>query len=510
MKSLKNKVFLSSLLALGMFAFQVTSSMAATVNVSITNNTFTPQTVSINPGDTVTWTNNGTHAHTVTADNGNFNSGLLQPGQSYSYTFSSSGTVRYYCIPHGGPNGSGMSGIVSVGQAVPPQTGCLTLSNNLHMASRDYFTNGEVTKLQQFLYSRGYLSVSPTGYFGRMTMAAVRSFQSSQGIIATGFVGPLTRAAITRVSCGTTPPLPTPISISSLSPSSGPVGTTVTIYGSGFFGDNKIFFDGSSITAQNSPNGTSLTFTVPSYVSPYCPQGAYCALYAKQILPGTYNVQVKNNNGESNIVTFTVTSAPQQNVPTISSLSPSSGNIGTTVTIYGSGFFGTNTVYFGGSAVSAVAASNGQMISFTVPEYISPCNPGMYCILLARQVTPGNYDVRVQNNYGTSNTMQFTVTGQTSGAPVRITGLDAPSRLTVGQSGSFTVRTDNTGGNLSYSVRWGDEGMYAAQSTSAQANFQSSATFTHSYSTPGTYYPVFTVTSGGVTASVSASVVVSY
>jgi len=46
----------------------------------------------------VTWTNNDAVAHTVTSDSGGeLNSGVLQPGDSYTYTFNSAGNFYYHC-----------------------------------------------------------------------------------------------------------------------------------------------------------------------------------------------------------------------------------------------------------------------------------------------------------------------------------------------------------------------------------------------------------------------------
>jgi plastocyanin len=73
---------------------------AASKSVSITDFEFGPATVNVNVGDTVTWRNQGPTAHTATADNGSFDSGNLNRGQSYSRKFSSAGTFSYFCEPH--------------------------------------------------------------------------------------------------------------------------------------------------------------------------------------------------------------------------------------------------------------------------------------------------------------------------------------------------------------------------------------------------------------------------
>ncbi len=61
---------------------------------------FSPSTMTIHVGDTVTWTNVGKAPHSATANDHSFNTGILQPGQSGSHTFTAAGTFTYYCIVH--------------------------------------------------------------------------------------------------------------------------------------------------------------------------------------------------------------------------------------------------------------------------------------------------------------------------------------------------------------------------------------------------------------------------
>jgi plastocyanin len=71
---------------------------AATEEVSITDTGFGPPIVEIAPGDSVTWTNDGTAPHDVTSDTGAWApSGSLEPGSvgSFSFTFDSAGTYPY-------------------------------------------------------------------------------------------------------------------------------------------------------------------------------------------------------------------------------------------------------------------------------------------------------------------------------------------------------------------------------------------------------------------------------
>jgi len=80
--------------------------------VSIEDNYFDVADIAVEPGTTVIWTNEGQVPHTVTADDGSFDSEELNPGDTYIVTFLGSGTVSYYCEIH--PE---MVGSVTVGGA---------------------------------------------------------------------------------------------------------------------------------------------------------------------------------------------------------------------------------------------------------------------------------------------------------------------------------------------------------------------------------------------------------
>jgi plastocyanin len=68
--------------------------------VAIRNFAFGPQVVTVKAGTTVHWTNSDTEAHTVTSNTGAFGSAVLQPGASYSFTFTKPGTYHYRCTIH--------------------------------------------------------------------------------------------------------------------------------------------------------------------------------------------------------------------------------------------------------------------------------------------------------------------------------------------------------------------------------------------------------------------------
>ncbi len=82
--------------------------------VSLQNFAFAPKVLTIAPGTTVEWQNDDTTAHTVTADNGSFDSGNMAQGATFKFTFAKAGTYAYYCQYHGGPGGQGMAGQIVV------------------------------------------------------------------------------------------------------------------------------------------------------------------------------------------------------------------------------------------------------------------------------------------------------------------------------------------------------------------------------------------------------------
>jgi plastocyanin len=74
---------------------------ADTVSVDISGFAFQPGTVTIQVGDTVTWTNNDDTAHTATStDNPALFDGEMAPGESFSFTFTEAGTFDYVCEIH--------------------------------------------------------------------------------------------------------------------------------------------------------------------------------------------------------------------------------------------------------------------------------------------------------------------------------------------------------------------------------------------------------------------------
>lgn len=270
-------------------------------------------------------------------------------------------------------------------------------------------------------------------FFSEKVAAVVTGFQEKyrdeiltpNGLAhGTGFVGRATRAKLNQLyGCGGTTSAP---HISSMYPQSGPVGTQVTVTGSGFLPTNNFVKFGPVILMNVSANVSSLNrrtlgldtlvFNVPSRLDTGV-QGSF----SLPISPGTYNVSVSNSNGTSNTATFTVTAGTSQSaIPIISSINPSSGSIGTRVTITGSGFSSTgNAIKFDRGFIGEGYnfSSNGTTITFTLPDQLVPCSPAENPCVRGSfvGVYPGTYQISVQNANGMSNTVTFTVT---SGTPV--------------------------------------------------------------------------------------------
>ena len=70
---------------------------------------YEPSSLTVTAGTTVTWVNTGSTAVTVTSPDGLFDSETIAAGGSFSYTFDTPGTFRYFCVPY--PH---MKGVITV------------------------------------------------------------------------------------------------------------------------------------------------------------------------------------------------------------------------------------------------------------------------------------------------------------------------------------------------------------------------------------------------------------
>jgi chitodextrinase len=193
--------------------------------------------------------------------------------------------------------------------------------------------------------------------------------------------------------------------ISSVSPSSGAVASTVTINGSGFVGVDLVSF-------YDYP--TTFTVVSPTQITARVPAGTPS--------PGRWRVRAAGGIGVSGSP-FTVTSA----APTIASVSPMSGSVGSLVTITGSNFNGADLVSFYDYPTSYTVVSSTQ-ITATVPSGTP---------------SPGRWRVRTPVGTGVYEP-KFTVGSDTS-APTAPTGLAVSSSSDSSITISWSASSDNVG-----------------------------------------------------------------
>ncbi len=403
-----------------------------------------------------------------------------------------------------------------------PSLNCVVLTRDLSYGMR----GTDVRSLQSYLASLNYPgggSWMVTGFFGPATRAAVQSYQSSHNLYPSGIVDANTRGAILG-SCGSysnsnpvyptypsTPSYPyqtypsyptyptyptyqttpctsypysygstynnctsTNVSISYLSPATGAIGTVVTVTGTGFsYSGNTVRFGNGIISNINSYNGTSLTFTVPSYLSGYGSQ---------TVTSGFYNVSVTNASGAtSNTLSFNVTGYGTTGAPTISSLNgPTSLATNTT---------GTWTIVLNNPTTSYITTSVNW--GDTGYGYVNAAAPQTtYQQGQATQTFTHAY-----SNAGTY-TVTFTVANQngqsnTSSATVTVSGTGSNQTLIVTpQSGNAPLYSTFTmyfsgcnGGN--YYLYYGDGSSDFVPVPADSCN--STVSRSHTYSSNGTF-----------------------
>ena len=101
-------LFASALLLLGCAGYSsppktetpppTTAPPASSASIDISGFAFSPQEITVAKGAKVTWTNKDSVGHTIASDS--FNSGTLNNGGTFSFTFKEAGTYDYYCSIH--------------------------------------------------------------------------------------------------------------------------------------------------------------------------------------------------------------------------------------------------------------------------------------------------------------------------------------------------------------------------------------------------------------------------
>lgn len=376
----------------------------------------------------------------------------------------------------------------------PAASFCPQLSYNLYRGLSDYYTQGQVTQLQQFLSTRYYQPV--TGYFGSMTAANVAQFQREQSVYPiTGGVGPLTRAAIVRVCGGLTPdPVPNPVpvyNVPSISGISGPTQLSVGQSGtwqvsvndqsgslsySVVWGDEQQYGYGLNVPMSASATYSGSLSHTYSTAGTYTPRFTVTNAYGKS---ANASASVVVSGTRCGIYYWDWNCPPPATTPTLNSLSPNQGAIGTTVTIYGSGFTQDNKVRFGsGGAVHAPSYNNGTILYFTIPSVVGPCDwagdtSPVRCLAVGQQVVPGQYQISVENQNGQSGSQTFTVTGSGPSGGISAYPQSGYAPLTV----TFSINN--------YS------GLYSASFGDGTSAMLQSGTITHTYYSRGTFTAQF-------------------
>jgi plastocyanin len=113
-------------LVMGAIMLSFLSARADTQQVEIKNTSYMPAQRTITVGDTVTWVNLDNSAHSVTSDDGSFDSSpscvaginCMNTGSSFPHTFNQTGTFLYHCRVHG----QAMSGSITVQPAATTTT----------------------------------------------------------------------------------------------------------------------------------------------------------------------------------------------------------------------------------------------------------------------------------------------------------------------------------------------------------------------------------------------------
>jgi hypothetical protein len=383
---------------------------------------------------------------------------------------------------------------------------CNALYRNLSQGTR----GSDVQSLQEFLRTQGHFSAEATGYYGPITAQAVARWQASQGISSVGAVGPLTRERIrawclSQESEQLPPDVDTSSTRFSATPQRGNAPLTVTFTTNAHLanpqfvadaGDYKIVFgDGSE------------------YVLPCSDASGFC--------PGPHTVRhTYNSSGTytASLVHFGYFGPPGP-----------SGLPERTVA--------TETIYVGSGPVACTREYRPVCGQKQVVCITAPCNPvqqtyGNRCEMSADGATflyegacrtntvDPSADPRCRAWYDGCNTCSRSYPGGPAACTLRacfqqepaycsayfddtaptnrpptISSFSGPTTLAVNQSGTWAIRaSDPENSSLSYRVTWGDEGLiplvgYAA----AQTSFVQTTTFTHAYSSAGTYTVTITV-----------------
>jgi hypothetical protein len=198
----------------------------------------------------------------------------LKPNTSYTVVYKRDNTIR--CITTPCPeNGFESMSVEFTTKASTASPDNVQITRNLSYKSR----GEQVITLQTILIQQGYLTGSPTGYFGILTFKAVKDFQRAHNINPTGLVGPFTRAMLSKLTANS----PTPVMTETFE-------GTITAYSTGCFSDGEcsITVDGKKIvtTIGRSQIIVGSVTGISDFGSIENKVGAHAKVYAKKVETG--------------------------------------------------------------------------------------------------------------------------------------------------------------------------------------------------------------------------------
>ncbi|MBU6231288.1 peptidoglycan-binding protein [Patescibacteria group bacterium] len=431
-----------------------------------------------------------------------------------------------------------------------------TFNSDLSLGSQ----GEDVANLQNWLLQNGFsipaiANGGAPGYFGPQTQAALEAYQRSVGLPAYGYFGPMTRGWIYRHRVAYQGS-----SLQVTSPNRGEVWQTGTMQNitwtvppamAGQTADIRLEFPLPACAQPGQPIRCMIMVRAPYLIVKGAPLTA--GSYAWKVgsvtdlngsnptvaSDGQYKVQICPSSGSQCVESdneFTIASSPTPTPTPTPTATPSPSiqvtypNGGETLTLGNTYTIAWKSANIGSSQVSISLHDDskycpaGWLGCWTDYGIAVVNDTGSYAWNTSLNmsgdggpnsvpVTPGSsYRIKICDASGNIcglSAGEFSIVASQPGSqsPV-ISGIDAPTALAVGQTGTWTVHaSDPQNGALSYSVDWGDSQPGYAPSAQAAWQFVQTATFTHTYSYAGTYTVRFTVRdSQGLTAQSSATV----
>jgi plastocyanin/peptidoglycan hydrolase-like protein with peptidoglycan-binding domain len=550
-----------SLSTLALFALTIipATALAATVQVSVLDNSFSPQNVNINPGDTVVWTNYGSLSHSIAADSGVFESSTLNPGVNFAYTFNNSGTYAYHDPSYGSAGGVGMAGTVNIagqnvvtgvnnssGAAASLQAEAQSLLAEIAQLQAQLGATGssgavattyacptfgervlslgssgsDVSQLQQYLASNP--SIYPdgvvSGYFGALTQAAVQRWQATYGVVSSGspattgwgVVGPRTAAAISQQcasgssSSGSIPTsaqsAPTAAGVIQVTPTSGAAPLTVSVVTT----VNAMSSCAGITYVLNFGDGAEST-AIPTRQGNCAPvMQTYTHTYT---YGGTYTIVLAGGTHQTTAL-VTVAGNPSPAAAAASgipadSLTASITSGAAPLTVVFTGTVSSISSYgCTGTCTDTINFGDGAIGLVQIP---TASGTWQSYTISHTYASNGNYTAQLESASGSAEGSAITITvgnasDNSSGGSYSITSLAPNSSTPLLVTATFTVPS-----GAMYQLNWGDSSAISTQTAATQTG-GNTITASHTYAGSGSYTVSVNNGTGNVQASAGVSV----